>query len=298
MNSLKFSLLVVILLRIVKMNGEYALTPNATFEALEPTGRNSHAGLCSVPASQQMFDSLRHTTSAEMYTRALPYNPNPVSTSGETDDLLRRDEHQRILDEHQRILDEHQRILDEQELVEKRLALIKAKTMLETKHAQLDEAHAGLDQMQAHREAAKRQREAAKQEEEAAAQQQRCAALLKALTPSAPKSNPSQHASVSAKKPKFPPPDQEIKALKQELTGLGQSYEDDLVRESLNTRIQELERKILTDNLAMLIIAMQEFCSNNPSYQLQKDLNEIVRSYKRAIDEATAKLNAFKRKCT
>ena len=284
MNSLKFSLLVVILLRIVKMNGEYALTPNATFEALEPTGRNSHAGLCSVPASQQMFDSLRHTTSAEMYTRALPYNPNPVSTSGETDDLLRRDEHQRIL--------------DEQELVEKRLALIKAKTMLETKHAQLDEAHAGLDQMQAHREAAKRQREAAKQEEEAAAQQQRCAALLKALTPSAPKSNPSQHASVSAKKPKFPPPDQEIKALKQELTGLGQSYEDDLVRESLNTRIQELERKILTDNLAMLIIAMQEFCSNNPSYQLQKDLNEIVRSYKRAIDEATAKLNAFKRKCT
>jgi hypothetical protein len=72
MNSLKFSLLVVIFERRNKMSQYSApiLTPtlvSTSLETLDATDRNSHASSCASPAFEPTFDYPRHTVAAELH---------------------------------------------------------------------------------------------------------------------------------------------------------------------------------------------------------------------------------------
>ncbi len=197
--------------------------------------------------------------------------------------------------QHDLLQNEYQYVTNQRELIERNKTLTHERILMLKDLIELETVKREEEAVAQELKAVVQQREASAKQREAAAQQQRCAALLKAVTQSAPKSNTLQHASVSAKKPEFPPPDKEIEALKKQLLTLGRSTDDNLVRESLNTRIQELERQIFANNHDALILAMKEFIGKNPEYQRKKDLNAIVQSYEKAIDDLSTKLNAFKR---
>jgi len=278
-----FSLLVVILLRIAKMYGVSSSLPTLplvpNFEqtaAASAVPEHLPGGVISwsnfSPQEQQEYDFLRKIAEEDSET-ARKKDIILLKAKQECDLLTAQAEAELMVKQCQKQLAIEKELRDLELEFQRKQAIAEIENAYELRQIELDEFLAKSKKQVAERRAS----------------------ISIAAAQCVPKSNPSQRVSVPAKKSEFPPPKEEIAALKKQLATLGKSVEDKVMRDSINTRIEELDRQVLEAERAELTRAMREFCSENPGFQRKKDLIEIVHSFEREIEKVSTKLNAFKR---